>query len=114
MPLHRTLDGQSLRGYLDGQTVVTDRDTVYTELVSTSASIDEDAWAMSDGTVKYMYDNGDERCFDLSTDPGEFTDLYGTASAHTATCDTLAAARPCLNSLTDDCPVAGGGTGQVP
>lgn len=84
-----TVDGQSLIGYIDAETAEpTARSSLYTELYNSTQNIDR--WAMTDGTDKYINNEGTEECYDLTTDSGETSSSSGSASV----CNSLEASRP--------------------
>lgn len=84
-----TIDGQSLSNHIGlSSTTITPRNSLYTELLNTIQNIDR--WAHTDGSTKYINNEGTEECYDLSTDPGETNPSSGSA----ATCLTLKASRP--------------------
>jgi len=82
-------DAVSLTGLLTTQGALPPRSTIYTEYAQRRQGIDK--WAISDGALKVMVNEGVSRCFDLSVDPGEAIDLY--AAGPSARCDALAAKR---------------------
>jgi len=87
------IDGRSLIGYLDQQTdTPQEHDFLYSELQSDNQGIDR--WAISDGTAKYIYNETEEECYNLQSDPGETDDAYVMGDAITVTCDGLKSIRP--------------------
>jgi len=87
------IDGQSLLGYVDTETVSpTPRSSQFSELYSEGEDIDR--WAISNGTQKYNYREGIEECFDLAADSGEQNELFAIGDPATLICDTLEASRP--------------------
>ncbi|MCG8425055.1 MAG: sulfatase-like hydrolase/transferase [Proteobacteria bacterium] len=96
-----TVDSQSLYDYLTGTTASSPRSSVYSELYGLSGSIDR--WSVTNGTAKYLYNEGTEECYDLSNDAGETSNQYDEVDAPIASvCDSLAGQRPCTPS--SECP----------
>lgn len=95
-----TIDSQSLIDYLTGGTVTSPRSVLYTELYSTSQSIDR--WALTNGTAKYLYTGGEEECYNLGNDPGENTERFAAGGPVTNACNSLSTQRPCES--TSECP----------
>lgn len=78
------IDGQSLIGYVDTETArPASRSELYSELYSDAQGIDR--WAVTNGTVKYINNEGGEECYNLLTDSGE-TD---PSSGATGVCNRL-------------------------
>ncbi len=97
------LDAESLLGYLDGKTAVTERDYLYTELFADPSNLDR--WTMRADNAKYLYNDGVEECYNLSRDPGEAVELYTLGLPETWFCDELEALRPCAAAdSSDPCP----------
>lgn len=93
------IDAESLYAYLDDSVVPADRSTAYSERFGTGV----DRWSVRGRRYKYVEIEGVAACYDLNTDPGESTDVYGSRAASTSKCDALAAKRPCED--TSSCPV---------
>ncbi len=88
-----TIDSISLYDYLVGNTVSDPRDTIYTELYSDSLGIDR--WAITNGTAKYIYNDGTEECYNLNRDAGETSNKYDeTGAPITNRCDSLSLQTP--------------------
>lgn len=84
-----TIDGQSLANHLGISTVIPlSRDSLYTELLNNVLNIDR--WARTDGTTKYINNEGTEECYNLLTDPSESNSTSGSS----VTCLALKAGRP--------------------
>ncbi len=87
------IDSKSLIGYLDQQTTTpSDRDFLFSELMSTREGIDR--WAISNGSIKYINNETVEECYNLDTDPGETVNEYSASNATTTICDALRDNRP--------------------
>jgi arylsulfatase A-like enzyme len=88
-----TIDGQSLIGYIDAQTQQEQaRQTLYTELYSEVQSVDK--WALTNGTVKYIFNESNEECYDLQNDSAESDNKYLASADIITICDSLKASRP--------------------
>lgn len=95
IPSNADIDGQSLIGYLDNETALPQaRATLFSELFSTPQGIDR--WAITDGEVKYIYNETVEECYNLLTDPSEKINEYEGTNTITTTCDNLKESRPTL------------------
>lgn len=91
------IDGVNLEGYINpGSANAVARTSLFTELSSTAQNIDR--WAHSDGVTKYVYNEGVEECYDLSTDPGETNSSSGLAEI----CEALRESRPGLVDTNGD------------
>ena len=109
-----TVDGQTLRPYLDSNQESNDRTMLYSELFSDSGSAntvdgdDNNYWTVLDASsqVKYLYvedtNETDDKCFDLSTDITEENDVFDVNGDASNTCHQLKTQRPCL--ATGNCP----------
>ncbi|MEH6343849.1 MAG: sulfatase-like hydrolase/transferase [Bermanella sp.] len=109
-----TVDGQTLRPYLDANQESNDRTMLYSELFSDSGTAntvdgdDNNYWAVLDASsqVKYLYvedaNETDEKCFDLSVDITEEINVFDISGDASNTCNQLKTQRPCL--ATDNCP----------
>jgi len=87
------IDGKSLIGYLDVETAIpVERDFLYSELYSNLQGIDR--WAITDGSVKYLYNETVEECYNLITDSGESNNAYDSGDSITSICDSLKVGRP--------------------
>jgi arylsulfatase A-like enzyme len=88
------IDGLSLLGYLDNQTPIAVKHTeLFSELANAAMGIDR--WAITDGKVKYINNEGVDECYDLSIDLGETLNLYGQAASSAADqCQRLKSNRP--------------------
>lgn len=85
------IDGQSLVGYLDEETTTPDnREYVFSELYSDSI----DRWAISDNSIKYIYNETVEECYDLDADPSESTNLWDDGSTESSSCESLKENKP--------------------
>jgi len=88
-----TIDSKSLVGYLDNETTTPDnRASVFSELFNDNSDIDR--WAISDNSIKYIYNEAEEECYDLDADPSESTNLWGTESSESSTCAALKESKP--------------------
>jgi len=109
-----TVDGQTLRPYLDSSQESNDRTMLYSELFSDSGSAntvdgdDNNYWTVLDASsqVKYLYvkdiNETDDKCFDLNTDITEENDVFDVNGDASNTCNQLKTQRPCL--ATGNCP----------
>ncbi len=87
------IDSKSLVGYLDEETATPDnRESVFSELYNDNDDIDR--WAISDNSIKYIYNETVEECYDLDDDPSESTNLWGDGSTESSTCESLKENKP--------------------
>lgn len=92
-PSSPDIDGQSLIGYLDNETSLPQaRATLFSELFSTPQGIDR--WAITDGEVKYIFNETVEECYNLVSDPGEKTNKFSDAGTAATACNNLKENRP--------------------
>ncbi|WP_370979572.1 sulfatase-like hydrolase/transferase [Agaribacterium sp. ZY112] len=87
------IDGFSLMAYLDNESSVSlRRQTQYSELKNIEDDLDR--WAISNGDVKYINNEGMEECYQLSVDPSESANLYFSSNEVAELCDQLILMRP--------------------
>jgi arylsulfatase A-like enzyme len=87
------IDGQSLIGYLDNETPLPQaRETLYSELFSTSQGIDR--WAITNGEAKYIYNEAVEECYNILLDPREQKNEFGNLGVQDTHCAILKSLRP--------------------
>jgi len=88
-----TIDGLNLVHYLDDNvTSFNKHQTQYSELTDTNTNIDK--WAVSDGAMKYIHNEGVEECYNLEDDASEVNNLYVSAPSEISRCDELKNLKP--------------------
>ncbi|MBD1391125.1 sulfatase-like hydrolase/transferase [Neiella sp. HB171785] len=86
------VDGLSLLGHIDAQAPAAQRhQQLYSELYEESVT---DRWAVSDGSAKYISNEGVEECYDLANDAAEATNLFASGNEVDVRCNALKQARP--------------------
>ena len=86
-PQNVEIDGQSLLGLITASVSVAASRTFQ---FSESTNGDDDQWAISDGSTKFIFDDADGGCYDLTTDAGELD----PDSGNQAVCNQLESNSP--------------------
>ena len=88
-----SVDGISLLGLIDNETDrLLSHEYQFTELRNDADGLNR--WAITDGALKYLNNEGKQECYDLTNDPSEVNDLYVIDPQQGALCDELAFSKP--------------------